>query len=157
LSDTFVVFPLMIIGLGLTMPIGPWLIKYIPAQLIISCSAFLALAGVFLSSFTTSLNLFIFLYAVWFSVGIGVAYLVPLVCGWEFYRAQKGMVSGIVIGGFGFGSFAFSYVWFAIANPNNETPEEKVEGGTIFSIHQPESENAPRMLRVWVLLWMVLR
>jgi MFS family permease len=69
---------------------------------------------------------------------------------------RKGFVSGIIIGAYGLGAFTFSFLSFAIANPNNAVPELEVEGGAIFSQDQPESDNAPRMLRVCVLFWMVL-
>jgi OFA family oxalate/formate antiporter-like MFS transporter len=146
----------MVVILAITMPLGPLCLRFLPPQLIIAATTCLALFGTFLSSFTTSLNMFILLYGVLYSSGLGMAYLVPLICGWEYYKNNKGIVSGIIIGGFGFGSFIFSYVCLAIANPNNSLPLLPVDGGSIFSEEQPESDNAPRMLRVCTLFWMIL-
>jgi OFA family oxalate/formate antiporter-like MFS transporter len=146
----------MTVVLGVTMPIGPILIRYLPAQFVIAIGTFIALFGIFLSTFTTSLTGFVMFYAVPFAVGIGVWYLVPLVWGWEYYGNHKGFVSGVIIGAYGFGAFLFSYISFIVANPHNAVPMNEVEGGSIFSIHQPESDNAPRMLRVCTLLWMIL-
>ena len=45
---------------------------------------------------------------------------------------NKGLVSGIIIGGFGLGAFIFSYVALAIVNPEGDKPELSVAGGKIF-------------------------
>ncbi len=62
---------------------------------------------------------FIFFQACLFPMGIGLVYYVPLICGWEFFPKNRGLVSGLIIGGFGFGAFIFGFITTAIANPNN--------------------------------------
>jgi hypothetical protein len=61
----------------------------------------------------------LFLYGIIFPIGIGLTYFIPLMCGWEWMPNNKGLVSGIILCGFGFGSFIFGFVAMAIVNPNN--------------------------------------
>ena len=63
------------------------------------------------------------------------------------------MVTGFVIGAFGFGAFIFGYVSLAIANPENSSPEYEVSGGNIFYPDQIQSERAPKMIRMNALIW----
>jgi hypothetical protein len=55
-------------------------------------------------------------------VGIsgGLAYMLPIICGWRYFPNRRGIVSGITIGGYGFGSFIMNFICKAIANPDNE-------------------------------------
>jgi hypothetical protein len=57
-------------------------------------------------------------------VGIsgGLAYMLPIICGWRYFPDKRGIVSGVTIGGYGFGSFIFNFVCKAVANPDNEKP-----------------------------------
>lgn len=104
----------------------------------------------------TNLGAFVFFYGAMFGFGVGIAYLCPIIAGWEYFPAKKGLVSGLVVGGFGFGSFAFSFISMSIANPDNEVPTLKVEGGKIFPSDSPISSNAPKMIQINCLIWLVL-
>lgn len=73
----------------------------------------------FISSFMTTQGSFMFFFAVVFGVSIGLAYFTPLVCGWEWFPDRKGMVSGIILGGFGFGAFFFGLIAMEMINPDN--------------------------------------
>lgn len=48
-----------------------------------------------------------------------MCYWTPILCGYEWYPKRKGMVSGIIIGAFGFGAFIFGFLTTHIVNPNN--------------------------------------
>lgn len=41
---------------------------------------------------------------------------------------RKGIVSGVIAGGFGFGSSAFIWLIYGIVNPNNEKPNDIIDG-----------------------------
>jgi OFA family oxalate/formate antiporter-like MFS transporter len=45
--------------------------------------------------------------------GIGIGYVVPIATGVKWFPDKKGLVSGIAVAGFGFGSF----IWILLANP----------------------------------------
>lgn len=108
------------------------------------------------STFVTSLFPFIILYGVFYGFGIGICYLTPLICAWEYFPNRRGMVSGIIVGGFGFGAFIFGFLSYAIVNPDNEKPTLEVDGGKIFDPSLPVSERAPYMIRVNAAIWACL-
>ena len=73
--------------------------------------------GIFASSYTTNLNNFIFLYGILGGVGIGITYMIPLVCSMEYFPDNKGLISGIIMSSYGLGSFIFNVVSTKIVNP----------------------------------------
>jgi len=54
-----------------------------------------------------------------FPIGIGMMYWTPLICAWEYFPDRKGLISGLIIGAFGFGAFIFGFISTAIVNPEN--------------------------------------
>jgi OFA family oxalate/formate antiporter-like MFS transporter len=62
---------------------------------------------------------FVLVYSIGFPAGIGIVFWVPVMCGWEWFPNNKGLVSGTVVAGYGFGAFIFGFVSTAIANPDN--------------------------------------
>lgn len=74
--------------------------------------------------------------------------MAPLVPSWEYFPEKRGLVSGLIVLGFGFGSFIFGFVSLAVANPHNESPTFAVLGGKIFAPDSEISSNAPKMLRI---------
>lgn len=156
LDDTGIVFVVMLCAQAAFTPVSPLALRFFPPWACCIGGGVLAIGCVFLSTFTTSLPLFIFLYGFCFGLGIGASYMCPIIAGWEYFPTRKGLVSGLIVGGFGFGSFIFGFIALAIANPNNEKPDTKVAGGKIFGPENPISDNAPIMLRYLCLMWAVL-
>jgi len=76
-------------------------------KLIIALGGGVALAGIFISSFTTSLMAFVCSYGIMCGIGVGITYFVPLVCAWEYFPERKGLVTGIIVGAYGFGAFIY--------------------------------------------------
>jgi MFS transporter, OFA family, oxalate/formate antiporter len=115
----------------------------------------IALIGTFLSSFATNFNLFLLTYSFSFGLGVGICYLVPLTCAWHYFPNRKGLVAGIILGGYGFGAFIFSFISTAIINPNNLRPDVVIDGTRIFT--QSEIvDKVPYMIRLLVLAWACL-
>ena len=79
-----------------------------------------------------------------FTVGIGFTYFVPLLNSWEWLPNHKGMASGIILGGFGFGSFIFGFVAKHLVNPDDVMPELVPDGDLIYPFEV--AERVPRML-----------
>jgi hypothetical protein len=48
-----------------------------------------------------------------------MCYFVPLVCAWEYFPHKKGLMTGIIIGAYGFGSFFFSLLSTKLVNPDH--------------------------------------
>ena len=51
----------------------------------------------------------------------GLGYMLPVRLEWKVYPEHSGLVSGIIIGGFGLGSLIFTYGATLIVNPDNLT------------------------------------
>jgi MFS family permease len=138
---------------GLTVFIGPLLLKYFHPRIVIALGSILGLGGILASSYVTSFPAFALLFGGYYGFAIGIIYLVPLICSWEYFPNRKGMISGIIIGGFGFGAFIFGFISFAIVNPDNNSPTIEVPGGKIFSPLSDEALRVPGMIRTNVAIW----
>ena len=88
-------------------------------KLILCLGGGIALTSLLLTSFTTSLNMFVFLYGVTNGLGTGMCYFVPLVCAWEYFPEKQGLITGIMLGAYGFASFFFGLISTFVVNPNN--------------------------------------
>ena len=114
-----------------------------------------ALTGIFLSSFTKEIYLYLILYCLMNGVGCGMCYFVPLVCGWEYFPHKKGLVTGCILAGYGFSSFIFSLISTKLVNPNHENPtiEDPDTGVTYYD--SDVADRTPFMIRILVLIWAV--
>ena len=156
LDDTSIVFVVQVSAQALWLPIAPFLLLYLPIWAWWLIGGVIAIGSVFASSFVTSFPLFVILYGFFFGVGIGFSYMWPIIAGWEYFPTKKGLVSGIVVCGYGFGSFIFGFISLAIANPDGESATLQVAGGKIFEPDNPISSNAPKMIRYNWLFWAIL-
>ena len=79
-------------------------------------------------------------------------------CGWEWFPNNKGLVSGLIIGGFGFGAFIFAFVTTAIANPHDEKPAIPQDGsGTKNKLFSRDvAEKVPEMIHICLIFWSML-
>mmetsp|Transcript_17786 Transcript_17786/g.17490 ORF Transcript_17786/g.17490 Transcript_17786/m.17490 type:complete len:136 (+) Transcript_17786:188-595(+) len=132
---------------GIAIFIGPILMKYMNPRLVIVIGLSICLGSIFAATFTTNFIVFAILFAL-FGIGIGIAYLVPLLLAWEFFPQRKGLLSGIIVGAFGFGAFFFGFISLAIVNPSNESPTIHTEGGDIFDKDSKPARDALKMLRI---------
>ena len=66
---------------------------------------------------------FFIFYGMLFPIGIGMVYWTPIICAWEWFPERKGLISGLIIGAFGFGAFLFGFYSTSIANPENAKTE----------------------------------
>ena len=82
--------------------------------------ATISLTGVYASSYTKSVGPYLAFYCLMNGLGCGMCYMVPLICGWEWFPDKRGLVTGTTLGGYGFGSFIFSQVSTHLVNPDNK-------------------------------------
>lgn len=85
---------------------------------------------------------FLFLFSIGYGICNGLTYMVPMNHGWLWFPTKPGLVSGIIIGGFGIGTFAFSLICEKLVNPNNE---ESVDN----RFPPDVNERVPLMLKVF--------
>ena len=57
----------------------------------------MALTALFFASFAEELWLFMALYGAFNGIGCGMCYMIPLVCSWEYFPNNQGMITGIVV------------------------------------------------------------
>ena len=78
--------------------------------------------------------------------------MLPLIVGWEWFPDNKGVVSGVTLGGYGFGSFIFTQISTYLVNPNNAAPIKNPDSDIDY--YDPEVANkVPSMLRTLVYIW----
>lgn len=101
-------------------------------------------------SFIQHIGGFIAVFCIMVGISGGLLYMLPIICGWRYFPNRRGLVSGMTIGGYGFGSFIFNFVCKAIANPDNVKPtvEEIENGKTVKYFDNSVGDNVPVMLRV---------
>ena len=71
-----------------------------------------------MSNFTA----FALLYAFGFGICNGLTYMIPMHHGWLWFPNKAGLISGIIIGGFGLGALVFAPLALALVNPEGESP-----------------------------------
>ena len=59
------------------------------------------------------------LFAIGFGFMNGLTYMVPVHHGWQWFPERSGLVSGIIIGGFGLGPLIFNNISLSVINPHN--------------------------------------
>ncbi|XP_037074541.1 uncharacterized MFS-type transporter YhjX-like [Pollicipes pollicipes] len=109
---------------GLTLSLGSWMTNRIGARwtAFIGCS--LVTSGVSLCYFGVqhSVWLVALLFGVINGLGVGIAYVVPLICGMSWFPTSKGTSNGFIVGGFGLGALVFNSIQTAFLNPDNVSP-----------------------------------
>lgn len=123
-------------------------------KLVIGTGGLIALSGVFASSFVNHISTYLVLYCCFNGIGCGMAYFVPLVCGWEFFPAKKGLVTGIIISAYGFGSFGFGLLAIDIVNPDHVNPSIQALDQKFYT--EDIADNVPHMIRALVYMWVPL-
>mmetsp|Transcript_27636 Transcript_27636/g.44532 ORF Transcript_27636/g.44532 Transcript_27636/m.44532 type:complete len:439 (-) Transcript_27636:108-1424(-) len=102
-------------------PIGGMIEQKLGPRITSLLGSWIMCLGVFLSAFATSVSSLVFFYGVIYGLGMGIAYMCPLKCGYRWMPKRKGIISGIVVTGFGLGGAAFNIVGATICNPENKT------------------------------------
>lgn len=108
------------------------------------------LSTVFLSTLMTDFWSFTGLYVLGFGVTNALTYMVPVHHGWLWFPGRPGLVSGLIICGFGFGALIFNNVSRMIVNPENESSD--ADGKFSDTVNQ----RVPEMLQSIVLCFALM-
>ncbi|KAF8822125.1 transporter, major facilitator family protein [Cardiosporidium cionae] len=110
-------------GQCLGMPIGGLIDRRVGARLTSLIGGIIMCSGIFLSQYTLSNDkLFLITYGIMYGFGIGIAYTCPLNCAIRWFPRYKGLISGIIVAGFGGGASIFNQVQTFYVNPGNLSP-----------------------------------
>ena len=102
------------------MPIGSHLTqKNVNPRLLILMGGCVAFPCFFIASFMENFTGYAILYAFGFAFNQGMTYMVPVHHGWLWFPNNPGLVSGIILGGYGVGSLIFDNVLTHVVNPDN--------------------------------------
>ena len=66
------------------------------------------------------------------------------------------MVTGLIFGAFGFGSFIFSFIATGIINPDNVLPLTPSSGSNDEFFPKDVADRFPRTLRICLIFWTIL-
>lgn len=105
-----------------------------------------------LSSFMDKFWAFAAFYVLGFAWNQGICYMVAVHHGWLWFPKSPGLVSGIILGGFGVGGLIFDNLFTRVINPDN-IPINKATG-----LYDPSVND--RFINTWRLMigcWFVLQ
>ena len=107
-------------------PLGGKIAKNYNNRLLPMVFLTIGLISIFCSSFVSDFWVFFILFVIPYGIANGLTYLIPVSLAWKYFPNYKGTAGGIVIGGFGLGTFIFDFVATAIVNPENYKLENGV-------------------------------
>eukprot|EP00347_Sterkiella_histriomuscorum_P003101 403365582 len=139
-----------IIWATVLFPLGSYISKKLHPRWLILIGCSLGVGLMIAASFMTNYLAFLLLYTLSFGFSNGISYAVPVYNSWSHYPEKKGMVTGIVLCGFGMGSFMFDFISVALVNPNAQDPDKQ----GVYSLEV--ANNVPYMLRMLALIWTII-
>ena len=154
-NNSIVIYACTIAGQAALMFLGGHLELRVGPRVAASLGSIFLVGAPLISSRVTSYPLMIFTYGVLFGFGGGLTYTVPLVCGYRWEPNRKGLVSGIVLSGFGLSALIFNQIQSSLVNPDNLKPEVEYRGKRYFG-PGPVTDAVPGMLVKLGLIYGVL-
>jgi len=148
------VYPLMLFAINFAMPFGVRLSYRFGAKIVCIGAMAVIVIAVFVSGFMNNFGGLVVFYGIIFGFGNGIIYMIPVTCGWKYFPHRKGMVSGVIIGAFGFGTLIFNYVALAIVNPDNKAASIVSDGSTYFT--SDIYEKVPEMFKILAGCYLVV-
>lgn len=137
--------------------VGAYYQKRVNPKIVLAVGHILMLSSILIASFMQTWWTFVVFYAILFPIGAGICYWVPIMCGWEWFPERKGLVSGLILAGFGFSSFIFGFITTAIANPHDLTVRIDYGSGSNDKLFPEEVANrVPEMFRYCLIPWSLL-
>jgi MFS family permease len=119
-NDTLLVYASALAGQGLFMIAGGLIEAKIGARKCCLLGGTILVAGTLLSAAATTLNHLLLTDGIMFGMGMGICYSAPIACASRWMPEKKGLLSGIIVAGFGGGAFIFGQIALNILNPNRE-------------------------------------
>ena len=122
----------------------------------------IGISGAFTSSFAKTLPGFIAIFCIPFGIATGLTYSVPLNIAWMYFPNRIGVISGLIVAGFGLGGLIFGLVSTRYVNPDsvdsNIEKEEKLlpEDYEYTPFDEEIFMRVPSLLRRLSLLWLII-
>lgn len=153
--------PIIVVIATLIYPLGDRMIDWFgkESRPVIALGSSIALTAVFICSFAESISLgpigFMALYCIGMGIFKGMLQSALLRAGWSHLPERKGLVSGCVISGFGFGGFFFGELAQWVANPGGRYHfvEDPADGEAY--LPREVGDRFPLLLRTFCLSWLI--
>ena len=124
---------------------------------VLICGGVISMSMVYLCSYIESPSAFIYCYGCAFGIGKALMYSAALQAGWSHLQDRIGMVSGLIICGFGFGGFFFGILMNKLCNPDNvAVVKYMIEGQEEQLFPREVAERVPHMMRTLDVIWTCL-
>jgi len=89
-----------------------------------------------------------------------MVYSLVLYHAWLFFPGKEGIVSGIIIGGFGIGGFIFIPMSSKLINPNGVESADVLHEDGVINNNKPYpasiADNLPKALHLISLVWIII-
>jgi len=108
--DAVQVLPIWLTAFTCGLPLGAKFSKALGAKPTTIIGCVISLIGTLIGSYQTSLTPFVLTYSVLAGLGVGLSYATPMIAGWTHFPKSRGLVSGLVLFGYGLGPFIFNKV-----------------------------------------------
>ena len=110
---------------GLALLPGSMLYQGVGPRPVVLLGCLLTSGSIALTSLVvdTSFGWLVVTYGLLNGLGAGFVYGVPLLVGYRWFPQHKGLVSGVVVGGYGLGGILFTTLQTSFLNPDNVSPE----------------------------------
>ncbi|KAL4432947.1 hypothetical protein ABPG74_014461 [Tetrahymena malaccensis] len=158
LKQAGVVFPIMMFSVATGIPLGMKLIKR-TARTRIVCFILTTLASacIFIASWQTQFGVFVIFYSLLFGVLDGASMSMTLYIGLLYYPKKRGLISGLILVGYGLASLIYSQMFFQIVNKQNLQPIKSGNGESYFMGETASvAQKVPEALR-WLSLAYLLQ
>ncbi|KAA3680361.1 uncharacterized protein DEA37_0000230 [Paragonimus westermani] len=106
---------------GISMPLGGMAAQKLGYRVVVGASCLLVSGGVLLTYITVQKSFIgvIITYSLMKGAGLGFGYSVVLAVATTWFPARRGLVVGMIVGGFGLGALIFTPIQTAYINPDN--------------------------------------
>lgn len=144
-NESLMVYATALAFQGGTMFLGGVIERRIGAQKTCLIGGYVLVLGTLLSAAAKSLGVLIITDGVLFGIGLGMCYSGPIAASVRWMPNRKGLVTGIIVAGFGGGSFLFGMIATRVINPNQVNIKDT---GSTDGYYNPESvvvHNVPKM------------
>lgn len=110
---------------GLFMVVGGLLEKRVGPKLTCLIGSTIFSGGIMLTFFTINYSLAtVYLtYGLMAGLGTALSYASPLACGMRWFPEHKGLINGLIVGGFGLGALLSTTIQTYFLNPDNVSPD----------------------------------
>lgn len=141
---------------GATMFLGGLIGSKIGTRYCCILGGYILASGIYLASFSKSIGYLIFMEGIVFGLGVGICYTSPIANCVRWMPTRKGLVTGIIVGGFGCGAFVFGFLAINLVNPNKVSVENSGPNANYYPADSEVVKNVPFMFEILSLTYLLI-